>query len=230
MSWRVAARFFFAVGVVFFFVGLFSYASWWPSSALFGRVVSRVEGDGRAVFLTFDDGPSENTRAVLDVLDAYGVRATFFLVGRQVVAHPDVVEELVSRGHVVGVHSFSHRFLWRNCSSEMAASVEAVKMAANVTPSLFRPPYGFRLPWTLSAARNANLTTVLWSLFPRDYASSEEEIVRKVLGGLEPGVIIVLHDGEGNRSSMVAALPRIIEGAREEGFVFDVLSPGRVLG
>ncbi|RMF05062.1 polysaccharide deacetylase family protein [Candidatus Woesearchaeota archaeon] len=189
----------------------------------FGRVVWHVDTKDKVLFLTFDDGPSENTRAVLDILRENGVKATFFVVGKQAATHPDAVRAILKEGHGLGVHSMTHPWLWKNASEEIVLSKMLTENIAGSKVSLFRPPHGFMTPFVALEAEENNLTVVMWNVFPYDYKRGADEIISKVEEKIKPGSIIVLHDGPGNRSEMIEALPRIIAIAKSRNYSFGLL-------
>ncbi|MBR9702653.1 polysaccharide deacetylase family protein [Candidatus Woesearchaeota archaeon] len=192
----------------------FIFQSWYPCSQLFGSVV--CSGDD-GVYLTFDDGPVLLTSDVLDVLDFYNVSATFFLLGSQVKEFPSLTSR-IAEDHTIGVHSYSHNLF--TSSKDIADSITIIENFTGVVPSLFRPPYGFHPPWLLSSAKNLNLTVVMWSSFPRDYAMKKEVIVERVTTKMKPGAIICLHD---TSEETLKALPEIIEYGLEHNLTFKSL-------
>ncbi|MDE3085140.1 MAG: polysaccharide deacetylase family protein [Acidobacteriota bacterium] len=155
----------------------------------------------RAVALTFDDGPSpDTTPRTLDLLDELGMRATFFVLGTQARAHPELVAEIVRRGHGVGSHGFSHEHhLLRSprwIRDDLARAVEALD-ACGVRTRWFRPPYGQLTARTVLEARRQGMEVVLWSAFGHEWAEPDAESVMAHLAPrLEPGAIVVLHDTE----------------------------------
>ncbi|MFG2894783.1 polysaccharide deacetylase family protein [Streptomyces sp. NPDC048248] len=173
----------------------------------------------RRVALTFDDGPSEPyTGQVLDILRDYGAVATFFCVGLHVSAAPALVARMRTEGHSVANHTWSHPYLPDLSQTELLRQFEATGNAvAAVTgerPVLVRPPYGSRTPDTLRWTEEAGLTTVLWSRDTCDWAlGGISGIVSRALDttGAEGDAVVLMHDGGGDRSQTVAALPLIIE-------------------
>jgi len=188
----------------------------------YGDVLRSVDTDENVLFLTFDDGPGPYTAEVLDILLQHNVTATFFLVGERVEENPDLVLRMLNESHVVGSHSYSHKWLIFNITGEVTAGHDALFSVVNESVKFFRAPYGFLLPGTLKAANDLNLQVVRWSCFPRDYSATRQEIVSRVSRCLKLGEIITLHPW--NNVQTVQALPDIIALAQEEGFRFDVLS------
>ena len=205
---------------------------------LFGRVVARVETDRPLVALTFDDGPTPAfTEAILGILAGRGVRATFFVTGREAAAHPAETAALVAAGHTLGNHSWSHgrMVLVRPAAvrDELARTDAAIRAAGFVGPIPFRPPYGkrlFVLPWVL--ARQDRMT-VMWDSAPdSDPNAGTESIIRAAVDTARPGSIILLHAMYASRSATREALPAIIDGLRARGFRLvtlpDLLAAGGV--
>jgi peptidoglycan/xylan/chitin deacetylase (PgdA/CDA1 family) len=188
----------------------------------------RFAGSGRAgrpeVALTFDDGPDPRfTGVVLDILARYGVPATFFCVGMNAAGHPELVERAAAAGHGLGNHLFSHPYIPDLTRDELLRQVDATGAAlARVTgtaPPLLRPPYGARTPEALTWLDEHGATTVIWDVDPQDWARpGPDAICRAALAGVRPGSIVLLHDGGGDRSHTVEALPAIVEGVLERGY------------
>lgn len=197
-----------------------------PQDDRYGPILFRGKGEERVVALTFDDGPlPPYTRQVLDLLRAEGVRASFFVVGSQVQRHPELVERMHREGHLVGNHTFNHANL-ALCSPlrslrEIEGGARAVEEVLGQPPEWFRPPYGARFPWTLVQVRRCGHRTAMWSVSPHDFLEPGADfIAERTLRDCHPGAIVLLHDGNGDRSQTVAALPRVLAGLRERGYRF----------
>jgi peptidoglycan/xylan/chitin deacetylase (PgdA/CDA1 family) len=183
-----------------------------------------------AVALTFDDGPWEgSTRKVLDVLAKERVKATFFLVGRQARRFPDLVREEVEAGMTIGSHSFNHPQPFGSLpratiDREIDQGLETLS-DLGVRTKLFRPPGGAMPPPVVSAARAKGLRTVIWTVDPSDWrrGTTPDQIADRVLAQAKPGSIVLLHDGGGDRSATVDALPRIIDGLKKRKLSFTTL-------
>ncbi len=182
--------------------------------------------DTSAVALTFDDGPSADTERILDVLAVHNLSATFFMLGRQVELFPQIARRVIDEGHEVGNHSYSHPiYLFRGRSETRHQLERAQETIANVTgarPRFARPPCGVRTPAYFAAARRLGLRTVQWSVAGFDWKKlTGAEIAERVLREVEPGSVILLHDGDSDgkrdRSATVVAVPMIIEGLRVRG-------------
>jgi peptidoglycan/xylan/chitin deacetylase (PgdA/CDA1 family) len=170
------------------------------------RILSGVCWEGtpesRTMALTFDDGPDpEITPAVLDTLGEAGVRGTFFLVGKRVQSHPDIVRMIAEGGHRIGNHSMSHSrmiFMKQNEVEEEIDGVQkAVEDAAGVTPVMFRPPYGVFDFTCARAVKERAMKLVLWTVLSGDYSDdSRDVILRRVTPFVRAGSIVVFHDTE----------------------------------
>lgn len=182
----------------------------------------------RTVALTFDDGPDLlYTPQVLEVLARYDVKATFFVIGRHVDAHPELVRQILTSGHAVGNHSYSHAILrgvWPNeIATELRLTDAALARAAGVHTRLLRHPGGMQGAFLPFMALAGDWRVVVWSVDPRDYEQpAAAEIARRVLEAVHPGAIVLLHDGSPiggqSREQTVAALPVILEELRQRGY------------
>jgi len=177
----------------------------------------------REVALTFDDGPSQYTPALLRVLVAMHAPATFFVIGRLARAYPRLVAAEVRAGAEVGDHTETHPPLAvlspQAQTAQISQAAAAIERAGAPPPVLLRPPYGSFDEATLGVLRGARMLMVLWSADTRDYARpGVGRIVYTAVSGGQPGAIILMHDGGGDRSETVAALPRIIARLRQRGF------------
>ena len=181
----------------------------------------------RKVYLTFDDGPSENTERILEVLDQYGVKATFFVTGEEAVSHPERYQAIVDGGHTIGMHSYSHRYneiysSEDNFGSDLLKLQEYIEQTTQVTPEFYRFPGGSsntvsELPMSVFCdyLTDNGITYFDWNMSSRDANSpmrSVEEIVHNCTADLErfDNAVILLHDAA-NKSSTVDALPEVIE-------------------
>ena len=183
----------------------------------------------RVVALTFDDGPwPGQTEAILDVLAAEEVKATFMMLGVQVRAHPAIAHRVVFEGHAVGNHTQTHRRLDRGsretAKAEMDAAQATIKSATGVAPVWFRAPGGLMSPAVFAACGDASVRAVHWTVDPQDWSGKPaERIEAEVLAEAHPGAVVLLHDGGGDRSATIAALPNIIQGLKADGYTFVTL-------
>lgn len=194
-----------------------------------GRCLSHGDRHRKQVALTFDDGPNPpHTNAILDVLERYGVRATMFCVGMHAAVFDQEVARIAEQGHLLGNHTWSHPFLPDLTAAqlrEQIAATNAVCPTADGNVSrFFRPPYGSRTPEVLEWLADSGVVVTLWDVDPGDWARpGAEAIASRVLAQVQPGSIVLLHDGGGDRSQTAEALPVIIEGLLERGYHFTTI-------
>ena len=173
-----------------------------PASPLFGPALTRLDTDERVLWLTIDDGPSAETPAILDLLDVHGARATFFVVGANARRHPDLVREIVRRGHGIGNHSDSHpahRF-WALGPRAMRREIERAQASlteiAGVAPVWFRAVVGMANPFVAAPLRRLGLARVAWSARGFDgRVADPRRVLRRIERQLAPGAIVLAHEG-----------------------------------
>lgn len=189
-----------------------------------GRCISHGSRHLRQIALTFDDGPHPKyTHEVIDILERYEIKATFFCVGANISAFPDAIQRMADLGHEIGNHTWSHPYLPDLNPQQLTRQIEetstAIHQIAQCTPTFFRPPYGSQSPALLSSLLIQDVIVALWDIEPLDWAMpGATQISGRVLGGAQPGSVVLMHDGGGDRSQTVAALPEIIEGLLEMGY------------
>jgi peptidoglycan/xylan/chitin deacetylase (PgdA/CDA1 family) len=172
------------------------------------------------------------TPKILDILKEKNVPATFFLIGKNVEAYPDIAKRIVQEGHLIGNHTYTHKSLIplsaRATCEEIKKAEKAIEDATGIRPTLFRPPRGLYSSYATKLLRDERYTIVLWDVSAMDWAElPPKNIVTNVTGRVKPGSIILLHDSGdivtfkgGNRSSTVKALPEIIDNLRAGGYEF----------
>jgi peptidoglycan/xylan/chitin deacetylase (PgdA/CDA1 family) len=187
---------------------------------LYPRALWRMDKNVKAVYLTFDDGPiPEITPWVLDLLDKYNIKATFFLVGDNVRKHPEEFKMIVERGHRVGNHTFNHisglKYLSYNYLENTNKADELIKS------KLFRPPHGW-MRWGQYMVLSHRYTVVMWDLVTRDYSKrlNGRQVLRNVKKYVRNGSIITFHDSIKSEKNLKYALPRAIEWLLEQGYEF----------
>ena len=183
----------------------------------------RFNKDKKVVYLTFDDGPiPEITPWVLDVLDKYNIKATFFCVGDNVQKYPEVYQMVLDRGHVVGNHTFHHIQGLKTLSRNYIKDVKQAEQLIN--SKLFRPPHGhLRIPQFLMAKRDYKI--IMWDVVTRDYSKlkTSEQVFENVKKYTRNGSVIVFHDSLKAGDRMKKALPRSIEWLLEQGYAFEII-------
>ena len=178
----------------------------------------------RVIALTFDDGPSPYTPAIVGSLTRLHVPATFFVVGQQLRFFSAALRDELRHGFDIGDHTENHAWLARLGApaqrSQISTAATAVAKLGAPFPRLFRPPYGAYNYGTLSTLRRLRMLMVLWSIDPGDWRRpGTKAIIAGVLAHARPGAIVILHDGGGDRSQTVAALPSIVRGLRRRHYV-----------
>jgi len=178
----------------------------------------------KTVYLTFDDGPiPEVTPWVLDLLDHYKVKATFFCVGDNVRKYPEVYQQLLDRGHKTGNHTFNHVQGWNSKTSYLLNNT--AKAAALINSILFRPPHGhMRMPQNY-ALQKAGYKVIMWDVVTRDYSRfmTSKQVLQNVKKYTRDGSIIVFHDSLKAEKKMKYALPLAIEWLLAEGYSFELI-------
>lgn len=191
--------------------------------ALYPSAIWRMDSADKAVYLTFDDGPiPQITPWVLDLLDKYNIKATFFLVGDNVSKHPDEFKMILERGHRVGNHTFNHIRGFEYSTKDYMANT--VKANLQIQSDLFRPPHGHMTPAQYYALKK-EYKVIMWDLVTRDYSNklNGEEVLKKVKHYVRNGSIITFHDSLKAEQNLKYALPRSIEWLLEQGYQFKLL-------
>ncbi|HSM12087.1 MAG TPA: polysaccharide deacetylase family protein [Lysobacter sp.] len=218
------------------------WATLWPKSRLLGPVLTRLPTDEAKVWLTIDDGPGEDTLAMLDLLDAHGAKATFFVVGRRAAARPDLVREIARRAHGLGNHSYHHPSAWfwalppARMRYEITRNQQLLTDLTGTAPRWFRAVVGMANPFVAPVLKDHGLARVAWSARGFDaVAADPAQVVGRIERGLAPGAIVLLHEGAGhgrNVETLAALLLRLDElGYRTvlpEELESSVIMPGEV--
>jgi len=229
-SRRIAVRLSPAVVLI---IVLIIYGYFVPTSPVFGKVYYKANPAEKVIALTFDDGPNEPyTSEILDILASQNVKATFFVIGKNVVLYPETAKRIVAEGHVLGNHSYSHNAnhaFTQYSSKDLTLAQSVVFNTTGVKPHLYRPPHGKKTPWELQQVRKEGLIEVTWSVSTSELnAHSPVSVAQEIVSKADPGEIILLHDGYGtlhnssksDKSLTVKALPLIIEQLQAKGYRF----------
>jgi peptidoglycan/xylan/chitin deacetylase (PgdA/CDA1 family) len=194
-----------------------------------GNIIRQIalSSQKKVIALTFDDGPWPNTTLeVLDILRENNIKATFFLIGQNLKYFPQIGQQVVADGHAIGNHTWHH---WHRPMNQFTAIREVEDTSAliykttGVKTSLFRPPNGFLNNGLAAYARRLQDAVVLWSVDSGDWRGhrvSVRGLVNQVIEKARPGGIVLMHDGGGDRSKTVEALPKIIEELAQRGYKF----------
>jgi peptidoglycan/xylan/chitin deacetylase (PgdA/CDA1 family) len=213
--------------------GFLAWAVRGRSAAVFGRSVWRGSRERRAIALTFDDGPSEGTPAILDILAQYRVPATFFQVGANVDRLPETARAVAAAGHEIGNHSYAHPLFCFRPPAFMLADLrraqQTIRAHAGVQPAWFRAPYGVRWFGMGAAQRALSLTGAMWSAIGRDWTLNSDAVFQRMANGAANGAILCLHDGRELQARpdigvTVEAVRRLIPALLEQGYQLETLS------
>lgn len=187
------------------------------------NVVWRKNPSLKVIYLTFDDGPvPEVTPQVLDILDKYDVKATFFSVGENVNKHPETYNEILRRGHKTGNHTYNHL---KGFSATVDEYVENVSKAAEyIDSTLFRPPYG-RITFKQKKALESDYQIIMWDIITHDYNRklSPKTIMNTIKRYSRNGSIVVFHDSIKAKENVLKVLPQAIDYWKNEGYEFGTL-------
>jgi len=201
-------------------------ASFWPTSPLLGPNLTRLPAERverNEIALTFDDGPDiETTPRVLDLLDRYRVKASFFCIAARAERHPELVREIVLRGHRIENHTYRHAHTFalsglHGFTKEIGRAQAVLTALTGVSPRYFRAPVGMRNPWLQPVLSSLDLTLVSWTRRGYDAVFGDpEKIVRRLSKNLRGGDILLLHDGSSardrnGRPAVLEALPKLLD-------------------
>lgn len=187
---------------------------------LYPRATWRMDKNEKAVYLTFDDGPiPESTPFILETLAKYDAKATFFMVGENVLRYHDLYNRIKEGGHRVGNHTFNHWGGFRHATLKYNANVEQANEL--IKSNLFRPPHGWML-WQQYFWLGRKYRIVMWDLLTRDYSkwTTSEDVVRTVKRYARNGSIITFHDSLKSIDKLKKALPEVLEWLKNEGYEF----------
>jgi peptidoglycan/xylan/chitin deacetylase (PgdA/CDA1 family) len=207
------------------------YQSMAPTAQWYGKTFTGLACTSRQIALTYDDGPNDlHTLRLLEVLAKHSVHATFFLIGRYVEQHPEIVGELAQAGHIVGNHTYTHPLLIfkseKEIRKELSQCRSALQDAVGAPSNLFRPPFGGRRPAVVRIARELGLEPVMWNVTGYDWNAPPAEVIeRKVARHIRGGNVILLHDGGhkqvgADRSQTVIATDHLLTRYKAEGYEF----------
>ncbi len=196
---------------------------WWLKK-LYPSCTWNFPAEDKKLYLTFDDGPHpEVTPFVLEELAKYNAKATFFCVGENVVAYPDIYKRILQEGHSTGNHTFTHLNGWKVKDEEYFADI--IEAGKYIDSGLFRPPYGKVSRFQLKHIQSAglNLKVIMWAVLSGDFdeAVSPEQCLKNVVKNTKAGDIVIFHDSDKARAKITYALPGVLEQFRAQEFVFE---------
>ena len=179
----------------------------------------------KVIALTFDDGPwPSSTAKVLDILKKNNIKGTFFVVGQNVKNYPDLTKRVVTDGHIIANHTWHHWYHHMNAQTaayEVANTTDIIYQTTGVKTSLFRPPGGNMRNGVAAYAKSNKYAVIMWSSDSMDYSRpGVPRLINNIFREAKPGGIVLMHDGGGDRSHTVKALPEIINKFRKQGYEF----------
>ena len=185
---------------------------------------AKLDSQHKAIALTFDDGPwPTTTTQILDILKKNNIKATFFWVGRYLKTYSEIGKQVAAAGHAIGNHTWNHEYLKYNedgAAREIDRTSSLIEELTGVKTSMFRPPGGILNNGLVAYAQKKNYAVVIWSADSFDWRTLTESLMDNVMRQANSGGIVLMHDGGGNRSRTVKALPDIIARLRKEGYIF----------
>lgn len=199
-----------------------------PPTNFQGKTLKNVKvgEQNKVIALTFDDGPKPKyTEQILQILKKNNIKATFFWIGRFVEAYPEIALKVVAQGHAIGNHTWTHSYdnMSRSLASyEIEDTAAIIESVTKVKTTLFRPPGGLLTNGPTDYAISRDYAVLLWSADSKDFSRkvSVDSIISRVLKSAKPGGMVLMHDGGGDRTRTVQALPTIINSLREQGYKF----------
>ena len=189
----------------------------------------RKDAHVNSVYLTFDDGPTDEvTEWVLNELDKYNAKATFFCIGKNIEKHPGIFKRIIAKNHKIGNHSYQHDKGWKTQNDTYLKSVmQTEKIIESFHPSskLFRPPYGRIKMKQIKVLQAKGIQIVMWTSISGDFSQNldAEKVVRKLSQKTKAGDILVFHDSLKAEHNLKAILPQLLQNLSEKGLHFDVL-------
>ncbi|HBL13669.1 MAG TPA: polysaccharide deacetylase family protein [Cyanobacteria bacterium UBA11162] len=187
----------------------------------------KIKSEQKVIALTFDDGPWQNTTLqVLDILKQETIKATFFVVGKSIKNHPELIKQVVADGHAIGNHTWSHQYHQyssAHAAREFNQTADLIYKLTGVKTSLFRPPAGILNNGLVSYAHQQKYAVIMWSVDSKDWRSRHitvQGLIDSTLKAAQPGGIVLMHDGGGDRSKTVEALPKLIAELKKQGYQF----------
>lgn len=189
-----------------------------------GDLLWNKSREERTIYLTFDDGPSASiTNEILDILDEYRAKATFFCIGGNVVRNPEAYQSMIRRGHVTANHTWNHMNGWK--FSDYSYLKNVLECSEVVDSNLFRPPYG-RITRSQARALKTRFQIVMWDVLAADWRQSvsREKCLSNVIDNAQNGSIVVFHDSEKAYKNMIYALPRSLQRLTDLGYSFRALA------
>lgn len=212
-----------AIALAFVYLGLIVYGVFNVQAGFFLELYNEGPKTDKRIALTFDDGPSEHTNTVLDILKKYNIKATFFLIGSKVESNQEVLKRLLEEGHQIGNHTYRHSkstgfYPVHKLERELISTREVVKRYAGLNMKLYRPPFGVTTPNLAKVVSQLRLSVIGWSVRSFDTTSqSAERIIQRIIKDIKPGAVVLLHD---DREKCTRVLETIIPYLLNQQFTF----------
>jgi len=182
------------------FSGIEVYGACFIYSGFHLKAICKVKTTDKVIALTFDDGPASQTEKILDVLNEFNAKATFFFIGNRIKGNEEILKKIDAKGHLIGNHSYSHGNFFdlkntRSLVNDLELANAEIKNAIGKTPSFFRPPYGVTTPGLARASKKLNFEVIGWNIRSLDTSiRDKQEVLSRIKDRLEPGSILLMHD------------------------------------
>jgi len=190
---------------------------------IYPNAIWNLPSDSKVVYLTFDDGPTpEVTEKVLQILENYQAKATFFCIGKNIEQHPELFKLVQTKAHHIGSHSYSHLNGWKSNAADFLNDYHKGRELAQ--SNLFRPPYGRLLLKPLQIIQKQD-KVIMWDILSKDYNESltPETVLNNILRNIKPGAIIVFHDSEKAKKNVLAVLPQLLQNLKQQGYAMEAI-------
>lgn len=191
---------------------------------LFPDFTWKIPTKMKKLFLTFDDGPHPViTSKVLNILDEYNAKATFFCVGENVKEHPEIYKEILLNGHQTGNHTYNHLKGWNTATKSYIESIQRCKQLVN--SDLFRPPHGRITYKQVKALKKEGYRIIMWSVLTKDYnkTGNKDRLLKRAIRKTRSGSIIVFHDSEKAEENLFYLLPKFLDHFTGKGYSFELI-------
>ncbi len=220
--------------MTFLFVLFFGWMIQKPTSQLLGKTIIKTNS-AKSIALTFDDGPGIGTDTILSILKSHNAKATFFLIGKNAEANPDVVRRIDLDGHEIGNHTYSHSFgstveMPGKLTEELKRTNTVIERIIHKSTYLFRPPRGWTNPWMVHTCNDLDMSVVLWNVDTKDWTNAPpQSIQHTVLNNIKPGTIILFHDRLNTKKdrmmqNTISVLPALLDSLENRGYHFVTIS------
>lgn len=186
--------------LVLLFLSVEFYGAYFIHSNFHVRAICDAKTKDKVISLSFDDGPAIETEKILEVLDAFNVKATFFCIGNHIKNKEQILKKIDAKGHLIGNHSYSHGFMFdlkttKDLISDLEHCNREIERSIGKKPAFFRPPYGVTTPGLARAVKKLGLSVIGWNIRSLDTSiKDKQQVLQRIKSRLKPGAIILLHD------------------------------------